>query len=308
VTPRRDPGDQPRGPRFSLILPFAAVIGATCAFQVGASIAKGLFPIVGAEGAAALRLVLGSAMLLTVLRPWRTWPGNAALLPMLGLGLATAGAILFFYMAIGRLPQGVAIALQFLGPLGVAIAHSRRATDLLWAALAGAGVWGLVGHDLVGGGPRQLDLLGVVFALCAAGSWAAYIVWGQAASRAFGRATPALAVAIATLVVAPVGAHHAGLPALLDPRLLPLALLVALISTAIPFSLEMYALPRMPARTFAVLTSLEPAFGALAGLILLHERLAPAQLTGVLAVMAAAAGAAWSSKPAADPPADIPPT
>lgn len=111
---------------------------------------------------------------------------------------------------------------------------------------------------------------------------------------------------IATVIVVPVGVHHAGLPALLQPGLLPLALLVALVSTAIPFSLEMYALPRMPARTFAVLTSLEPAFGALAGLVLLHERLAPTQLAGICAVMAAAAGAAWSGKPRG--PSDIPPT
>jgi inner membrane transporter RhtA len=291
-------------------LPFAAVIGATCAFQVGASIAKSLFPAVGPQGTAALRLILGAAMLIAVTRPWRNWPKDAPLLPMAGLGLATAGAILFFYMALGRLPQGVAIALQFLGPLGVAIAGSRRASDLVWTALAAAGVWGLVGHDLMAGGARQLDLLGVAFALAAAASWAAYIVWGQAASRAFGHATPALAVGIATLVVVPVGVQHAGLTALLQPALLPLALLVALVSTAIPFSLEMYALPRMPARTFAVLTSLEPAFGALSGLLLLHERLAPAQLIGICAVMAAAAGAAWSSKPRVpeDLASDIPPT
>lgn len=291
-------------------LPFAAVIGATCAFQVGASIAKSLFPAVGPQGTAALRLILGAAMLIAVTRPWRNWPKDAPLLPMAGLGLATAGAILFFYLALGRLPQGVAIALQFLGPLGVAVAGSRRASDLIWTALAAAGVWGLVGHDLMGGGPRRLDLLGVGFALAAGASWAAYIVWGQAASRAFGRATPALAVGIATLVVVPVGVQHAGLAALLQPALLPLALLVALVSTAIPFSLEMYALPRMPARTFAVLTSLEPAFGAMAGLVLLHERLAPAQLAGICAVMAAAAGAAWSSKPRVpeDLASDIPPT
>ena len=301
---------QTRKTALAALLPFVAVIGATCAFQVGASIAKSLFPAVGPEGAASLRLILGGAMLIAAIRPWRNWPRDAPLLPMLGLGVATAGAILFFYQALGRLPQGVAIALQFLGPLGVAVAGSRRASDLVWTALAAAGVWGLVGHDLTQGGARQLDLLGVAFALAAGASWAAYIVWGQAASRTFGRATPALAVGIATLVVVPVGVHHAGLAALLQPALLPLALLVALVSTAIPFSLEMYALPRMPARTFAVLTSLEPAFGALAGLMLLHERLAPAQLAGICAVMAAAAGAAWSSKPRVpeDLASDIPPT
>lgn len=291
-----------------VLLPVAAVIGATAAFQVGAAIAKGLFPAIGPQGAAALRITLGALMLVVVLRPWRGWPARAPLLPMLGLGLSTGGAILFFYLALGRLPQGVAIALQFLGPLAVAIAGSHRPRDLVWAALAAAGVWALLGRDLAAG-PGQLDLLGVGYALAAAASWAAYIVWGQTASRAFGRATPALATALAALVIVPVGVAHAGLPALLDPALLPLALVVAVVSTAIPFSLEMYALPRLPARTFAVLTSLEPAFGALAGLTLLHEALRPAQVLGVAAVIAAAAGAAWTSRPAAHAaPTDAPPT
>lgn len=286
----------------ALLAPLAAVMAATCAFQVGAALAKGLFPAIGPEGAAALRLTLGAAMLFAVARPWRAWPRDAPWLPMLALGLATAGAVLFFYMALRRLPQGVAISLQFLGPLGVAIAGSRRPRDLLWAGLAGLGVWGLVGKDL-GDGPFALDPLGVVFALCAAASWAAYIVFGRAASQAFRGAAPTVAVAIAALVVAPVGIAHAGLPALLSPALLPLALLVALVSTAIPFSLELYALPRLPARTFAVLTSLEPAFGALAGLTLLREALTPPQVAGVACVIAAAAGAAWTSRPPAARPA-----
>lgn len=131
-----------------VLLPVTAVIGATAAFQVGAAIAKGLFPAIGPQGAAALRITLGALMLVVVLRPWRGWPARAPLLPMLGLGLSTGGAILFFYLALGRLPQGVAIALQFLGPLAVAIAGSHRPRDLVWAALAAAGVWALLGRDL----------------------------------------------------------------------------------------------------------------------------------------------------------------
>ncbi|PZQ64823.1 MAG: EamA family transporter [Phenylobacterium zucineum] len=270
--------------------------------------AKGLFPAIGPEGTAALRIALGSLMLAVLIRPWRNWPRDAPLLPMLGLGLTTAGAILFFYMALGRLPQGVAIALQFLGPLAVAIAGSHRPRDFVWAGLAAAGVWALLGRDLAGG-PNQLDLVGIGLALAAGASWAAYIVWGREASRAFGGATPALATGIAALIIVPVGIAKAGLPALLDPSLLPLALVVAVVSTAIPFTLEMYALPRIPARTFAVLTSLEPAFGALSGLVLLHEALRPEQVLGVAAVIAAAAGAAWTSRPRAHAaPTDAPPT
>lgn len=293
--------DPSRPSALALALPFLAVIVATSAFQVGASLAKSLFPELGAQGTATLRLILGALMLLAVTRPWRNWPARPPLLSLLGLGLATAGAVMFFYLAIARLPQGIAIALQFLGPLGVAVAGSRRWADILWTALAAAGVWGLVGHDL-GAGTAGLDLLGVVWALCAAASWAAYIVWGQAATRAFGSGTAPLAVGIASLAILPFGVAQAGTD-LLRLDLLPWALLVALVSTAIPFSLEMYALKRLPAKTFAVLTSLEPAFGALFGLVLLHERLALDQLLGVAAVIAAAMGAAWTSRPSAQLPA-----
>jgi inner membrane transporter RhtA len=236
-----------------------------------------------------------------VTRPWRFWPAKAPLLPLLGLGFASAGAVFFFYLAIARLPQGVAIALQFLGPLGVAVAGSRRTADLLWTALAATGVWALVGRD-TGAGTEPLDPLGIVWALCAGASWAAYILWGQTAGRAFGRAAAPFAIAIAALVILPFGVAQAG-TALLRLDLLPWAALVALVSTAIPFSLEMYALPRLPSKTFAVLTSIEPAFGALFGLVILHERLAAIQVAGVAAVMAAAAGAAWTGRPRTQLPA-----
>jgi inner membrane transporter RhtA len=284
------------------LLPLAACITATAAFQIGAALAKGLFPAVGAPGAAAMRLVLGCLMLLAWARPWRDWPERPRLGLLLGLGAATAGAILFFYLAIARLPLGMAIALQFLGPLSVAVLGSRRPVDFAWTALAAAGVWALVGRDL---GADRLDPWGLAAALSAGACWAAYILIGREAAEAFGRATSALAVTVAMVLVLPVGIVTAG-AAMLDPALLLLALLVALVSVAIPFSLELFALPRLPARTFAVLTSTEPAFGALFGFLVLHERLAPAQLAGVASVMIAAAGAAWSS--AREPSKEIPPT
>ncbi|HEY8615382.1 EamA family transporter [Phenylobacterium sp.] len=283
-------------------LPLAACITATACFQVGAALAKGLFPAVGAPGAAAMRLVLGSAMLLVWARPWRDWPAQPRLGALAVLGAATAGAILFFYLAIARLPLGMAIALQFIGPLAVAVLGSRRPLDLLWAGLAAAGVWALVGQGLAA---DRLDPLGLAAALAAAACWASYILVGRAAAASFGRATSALAATVATVFVLPAGVVHAG-AAMLDLSLLPLALLVALVSVAIPFSLELFALPRLPARTFSVLTSTEPMFGALFGFLVLHERLAEAQLVGVAAVMAAAAGAAWSS--AREPSKEVPPT
>ena len=173
----------------------------------------------------------------------------------------------------------------------MAIATSKRAVDLLWALLAGLGVWLMVGAGHTG---KAVDPIGVLFALGAATGWGAYIVLGRAASAAFGRSTAAVAVGIAAMVALPVGLWRAGL-GLFAPSLLPLALLVAALAAAAPFSLELYALPRVPARTFAVFTSLEPALGVLSGLVLLHERLATVQLAGVASVIIAAAGAAWSS-------------
>jgi len=164
-------------------------------------------------------------------------------------------------------------------------------------------VWNLVGADLAA---DRLDPLGLAAALAAAACWAGYILFGRVAAQAFGRSTPALAATIAAVLVVPVGVQHAG-SAMLAPHLLPLAALVALISVAIPFSLEIFALPRLPARTFAVLTSTEPAFGALFGFLVLHERMAAAQLLGVAAVMVAAAGSAWSSTRGAAVATDAPP-
>jgi inner membrane transporter RhtA len=258
-------------------------------FQIGAAVAKGLFPAVGPQGATTLRLCLGGAMLLAVARPWRRWPRQAPLLPLIGLGVAMAGTILLFYLAIERLPLGVAIALQFLGPLSVAVLGSKRATDLLWAVLAGSGVWLLVGPTP---GREALDLVGMVFALGAAAGWASYMLLGRITGSAFGRSAAALSVSIAGLLILPVGIAHAG-TALMTVELLPLALAVALFSAALPFSLELYALLRLPARTFAVFTSLEPAFGVIFGFLILGEVLARTQLAGVSMVMLAAAGAAW---------------
>lgn len=282
----------------ALALPIAAVITAMASFQVSAAFAKSLFPALGPQGAVAVRLCLGALMLLAFARPWRRWPPRAAWPPLAGLGVSVAFAVLFFYLAISRLPLGMAIALQFLGPLGVAVFGSRRPLDLAWAALAAGGVWALVAP---GGIRLTVDPVGVGFALAAAFGWAGYILFGRVAGSALGPATAALATSLAALLVLPVGAAKAA--ALFSaPSLIPLALGVALFSSVIPFSLELFALPRMPARTFAVFTSIEPAFGCLSGFFLLHERLALTQVAGVAAVITAAAGAAWSARTAPMPP------
>lgn len=282
----------------TILLPLGATILAMAGFQVGASLAKQLFPAVGVVGTVTLRLALSALMLNAIARPWRNWPRRAPLLPLLGLGVSVTAAVLFFYLAIGRLPQGMAIALQFLGPLSVAVFGSRRARDLAWAALAVVGGWLLLGANF---SFKGVDPLGVVWAMCAAAGWASYILCGRLAGHAFGRNAAALSIGIAALIVLPFGAVQAAV-VFQRPELIPLALLVAVVSAALPFSLEMYALPRVPARTFAVFTSLEPAFGVLSGLVLLGETLTLPQTLGVALVIAAAAGAAWTSA-ASDLPA-----
>jgi inner membrane transporter RhtA len=276
-----------------LVLPILAALAAMASFQGGAAVAKGLFPAIGPQGTAALRLSLGAVILVALTRPWRRWPARPPLAALFSLGACMAGVILLFYLAMTRLPLGEAIALQFLGPLGVAVAESRRPGDLVWTALAAGGVWSLVG---AGGAAMSADPLGLAFALGAAACWAGYIVFGRTVSARFGSATAAVAVGLAAILILPVGIAHAGAE-LVSPRLLPLALTVAVLSTALPFSLEFYAMARMPPRVFATLSAVEPAFGVLFGLVLLHERLSPAQMAGVAAVIAAAAGAAWADTP-----------
>jgi inner membrane transporter RhtA len=278
-----------RGTRRGVVLPLAAALTAMACFQTGAATAKGLYPTVGPLRAATLRLTLGAVLLVAFFRPWRAWPRKAPLVPLVGLGVVTGGTVMLFYAAISRLPLGVAITLQFLGPLAVAVLTSHRRIDALWVVLAAGGVWSLVGVDAMRG---VIDLWGVAFALAAAFGWGAYILLGRICGAAFGRATAALAASIAAIVVAPIGIAAVG-TALFAPTTLPLALLVALLSTAMPFSLEMFALPRLPTRTFATFTSVEPAFGV-SGALLLREPPSAPQLAGVALVIAAAAGAAWS--------------
>jgi inner membrane transporter RhtA len=268
------------------------------AFQLGAALAKGLFPVMGPEGAATLRLCIGGAVLVGLARPWRSWPRHAPVVPLFGLGVAMAGTILLFYLALERLPLGVAIALQFLGPLAVAVFGSRRPIDLMWAILAAGGVWCLV-RPLSNETP--LDPLGVAFALGAAVGWGSYILLGRSAAGSFGKSAAALSVSIAGLLILPLGLASAG-TSLLTPGLLPLALAVALLSAAIPFSLELYALRRLPTRTFAVFTSLEPAFAVAAGLFILQERLDWSEAAGIAMVIAASAGAACRKMDHADLP------
>jgi len=269
------------------LLAVAAMLIAMVAFQAGASLAKQLFASVGAQGTVTLRLAFGALILLGVWRPWRSPLPVGAAWPIFGYGAALAGVTFFFYMAIRTIPLGVAVALQFTGPLAVATLSSRRAIDFLWIGLATLGVGLLLPID---GLSSPLDTGGVAFALAAAVGWGLYIILGRKAGAAGQGRAVTLGMVIAALIVAPFGVAHAG-ARLADPAILPLALAVAVLTSALPISLEMFALVRLPGAIYGVLSSLEPAIGAIAGLLLLHERLAPLQMIAMGAIMAASAGA-----------------
>ncbi len=246
----------------SIALPVTALIVAMASIQLGAVFAKSLFPKVGASGTAALRLALASLILLAVWRPWRVRLTVRELRSIVIYGLAMGWMNFFFYLSLRRIPLGIAVALEFTGPLAVAMAASHRAVDFLWIALAALGLLALLPLGIES---KPLPPLGIAFALGAGFCWALYIVFGRKAGAALGGRTAALGTVVGAAAIVPIGAAHAG-AALAAPAILPAACAVAVLSSALPYSLEMYALTRMPTRTFGVLMSLEPALGALSGL------------------------------------------
>jgi len=277
---------------YSMAFPIALLLVAMVCFQLGAALVKQLFPVVGAAGAAALRLGLAGLMLLLVWRPWRMRPSRREARIILGYGLAMGLMNYFFYLSLERIPLGVAVALEFTGPLALAMLASRRPIDFLWIVLACAGLMALLPLEP---DSRPVAALGIVFALAAALCWALYIVFGQKAGTAHGGQTTALGTSIGACVMVPIGFAHAG-TALFAPSLLPIACAVAVLSSALPYSLEMYALPRVPTRTFGVLMSLDPALAALSGLAFLGEKLSVLQWCGIASIMAASGGSAVTSR------------
>ncbi len=277
--------------------PICVLAGAMVSVQCGAALVKQLFPAVGVAGATALRLTLASLMLVIVWRPWRLRPTAREMRSILIYGSAMGVMNFLFYSSLRRIPLGIAVALEFTGPLGVAIATSRRAVDFLWIVLAAAGIAALLPLGIQA---RALPPAGIAFALGAGVCWALYIVFGQKAGAAHGGATAALGTLVGAAIIAPIGVAQAG-AALLSPAILPAACGVALLSSALPYSLEMYALTRLPTRTFGVLMSAEPALGALSGLAFLGEQLTAVQWAAIASIMIASGGSAATGGPALPP-------
>ena len=276
----------------ALLLPITLLVVAMTSIQCGAALAKSLFPVIGPEATTALRLSLAALMLCIVMRPWRTRPNFAAWRSLLGYGLSLGAMNLMFYMALKTVPLGIAVALEFTGPLALALLSSRRLLDFAWIGLAVFGLWLLLPDTSAS---DHLDPAGMALALGAGVCWALYIVFGQKAGAAHGAQTVAFGTLVAALLVFPVGLAKVG-GALFSLDLLPVALGVALLSSALPYSLEMVALTRMPARTFSVLMSLEPAIATFSGLLFLSEKLSLNQWLAIAAIIIASAGAAATSR------------
>ena len=283
---------------FDRLPPVVLVLAAVTSIQVGAAFAVTLFDDVGAAGVSAIRLGFAALVLLAVWRPRPSEHPRQALRIAVAFGLVLGFMNYTFYEALDRIPLGIAVTIEFLGPLGVAVAGSRHKLDLVWVALAAVGIVLLANP----GGEGAPEALGVVFALMAAALWAAYIVLAQKAGGHFTGGT-GLAIAMAVAALVPLGPGIAtGGSDLLGAEILAIGFVVALASSVVPYSLETEALRRMPRNVFGVLMSLEPAVAAMAGFVVLSQGLDVREIVAIGFVVAASAGATRSAPPPPVPP------
>jgi inner membrane transporter RhtA len=271
------------------------VLGGVISVQTGAALATELFGEIGPLGTVMVRLGFAALILLAIWRPALDGLRDARARDVFLFAVAFAGMNTCFYLALDRIPLGIAVTLEFVGPLGVAFAMSRQRSDLLWAGLAAAGIVLLA--PTPGG---ELDFLGVVLALAAGGFWAGYILLSARVGASFeGGEGLALAMAVAAILLIPAGIVQGGAD-LLDAEVLAVGLAVAVLSSAIPYSLELEALRRLPQGVFGVLMSLEPAAAAAAGFVLLDQSLAAREIVAIALVVIASAGALRNAAPPAE--------
>lgn len=275
-------------PLASILLLLIAMLS----IQSGAALAKQLFPLVGSMGVTMLRTSLAATLLLAIWRPWKaSWtPQQMKLLALYGGALGLMN--LFFYLSIQRIPLGIAVALEFTGPLAVALFSSRKILDFVWAGLAGLGIFLILPiHQF----SASLDLRGALFALAAGIFWALYIIFGKKAGKGVhGGHSTAIGMLFAALVTLPTGIYESGSRLGLW-EIWPLGLGVAVLSSALPYSLEMVSLKRIPIKTFSILMSLEPVVASLAGVLFLQEHLSGAQSLGITSIVMASLGCSLTS-------------
>jgi inner membrane transporter RhtA len=277
--------------------PLPAVLVAMLSVQGGAALAKGLFPVLGSTGTVGLRIGISALILLAAFRPRLHRLTAAQWLAVIPFGLVLGVMNLVFYSALARIPLGLAVTVEFVGPLGVAVFGSRKLVDVTWVVLAAAGIALITPWSADSG----VDPVGVAMAFAAGLCWAAYIVLGGHLSRLLpGGAAVSIGMLVGALAVVPYAAATGGVAHLTAGRFAA-GVGVALLSSAVPYTLEMSALKALPARTFGILMSLEPAVAALVGLVLLAEVLSPTQWLAVALVIAASAGSTLTSSRAPDP-------
>jgi inner membrane transporter RhtA len=292
------PGIDPRRATYSSV---GILIAAMFVLQGGAAYAKNLFPLVGPEGGTTLRLVWASLLLSIAWRPWRQRFTSHQWFWLFVYGLSLGGMNLLIYKALNRIPLGVAVAVEFTGPLAVAVLGSRRLLDLLWVVLAIAGLALLMPWAAFG---QPLDRIGLLYALMAGACWGIYIIAGQrVAHTASGGIVTAIGMTIALALALPFGIATAG-SKLLGWEALRLAIIVSLLSSIIPYSLEIIALRSLPARTFGVLMALEPVVASIMGAIVLKEWLTGIQSGAMLLIIAASIGSTATSVVPAPGPID----
>ncbi|MEU6143124.1 EamA family transporter [Streptomyces sp. NPDC047081] len=273
------------GPRTSLG-PVGLVLAGGVSVQFGAALAVNLMPRAGALGVVTLRLVAAAVVLLLFCRPRLRGHSRSDWGTVIAFGVTLGAMNGLFYQSVARIPLGAAVTLEVLGPLALSVLASRRLVNVVWAGLALAGVF-LLG----GGGFDDLDLVGAAFALSAGAMWAAYIVFSARTGRRFPQADGlALAMAVGALLMLPLGIAESGTK-LLDPTTIALGSAVAVMSSVLPYTLELLALRRLPASTFAIMMSLEPALAATAGFLILGQALSLVQAAAIALVIAASMGA-----------------
>lgn len=279
--------------KLQVFYPVLLLLLSMLSIQSGASLAKSLFPIIGAPAVTALRLLLGTLILFFIFKPWRLKFTRKSIMPLFLYGLSLGAMNYLFYLALETIPLGIAVALEFTGPLAVAMFSSRRAIDFLWIILviAGLGLLLPIGDNIHG-----LDPLGILYALGAGVGWALYIVFGQRAGKGYGAATVSIGSLVAAFIFVPIGMLQSSPDIMFSWSILPVALAIAILSTAFPYTLEMIALTRLPAKTFGTLMSLEPCMGAFIGIIFLHEHLTLIQWIALAFIVLASIGSTATMK------------
>ncbi len=266
---------------------------AMASIQGGATIAKKVFPVLGPAGTSALRLFFAMVILWLVFRPWKKPITKEQLKKLSVYGVCLGFMNLSFYYALERIPLGLAVSLEFLGPLSVAIFSSRKKIDYIWAVLAGIGIF-LIVPEL--NGATAVDPIGALLAVVAGAFWAGYILYGKRAGKDIdGTLAATWGMTFAAIVVIPAGLFTSA-EKIFSLDILPFGIGIAILSSALPYTLEMMSLKKLPTKTFGVLMSLEPAIAAIAGLLFLDERLSILQWTAMLLIMLSSLGSSLTAE------------